>query len=162
MSENLFKLRLKEVMDEQNINQKELCERTGIPKSAMSQYCNGYMLPKTDRLYMISSVFNVNPTWLMGLDVPKDNNSLDTNAFYQPDFVFDHLGLFIETKNTKNYLVKLANGISNLDPANRKEFYNIYLDACDKVELTYIHKYINFLRAKNELQDISTITKENI
>ena len=64
MKENIFQNRLSEAMNLKNITQAELCEITKIPKSAMSQYCNGKIVPKTDRLYVIAKALSVNPSSL--------------------------------------------------------------------------------------------------
>ena len=57
-----------------NIKQKDLCDMTGIPKSAMSQYCKGTLKPKQDRTALIAEALNVDEAWLMGYDVPMERN----------------------------------------------------------------------------------------
>lgn len=42
----------------------------------MSQYLSGYAEPKKNRLTLIADALNVNPTWLMGLDVPMERKSV--------------------------------------------------------------------------------------
>lgn len=58
-----------------NMKQSELAERTGIPKSAISQYCSGAFKPKQQRLFRIAEVLEVDEAWLMGLDVPMERNT---------------------------------------------------------------------------------------
>ncbi|MBQ8510787.1 MAG: helix-turn-helix domain-containing protein [Clostridia bacterium] len=67
-----FRRRLVAVMEELNITQSELCARTGIPKSAMSQYLSGSFKPRQNRTYLIARALNVSPAWLMGYDVLRD------------------------------------------------------------------------------------------
>lgn len=55
-----------------NMKQAELCERTKIPKSALSQYISGAFEPKQDRLLLMAQVLDVDPVWLMGFDVPME------------------------------------------------------------------------------------------
>lgn len=55
-----------------NMKQSELCERTKIPKSAISQYISGAFEPKQDRIYLIAKTLNVSEAWLMGYDVPME------------------------------------------------------------------------------------------
>lgn len=55
-----------------NMKQSDLCALTGIPKSAMSQYCKGSFIPKQDRTALIAKALGVNEAWLMGYDVPPD------------------------------------------------------------------------------------------
>lgn len=54
------------------IQQKDLCDITGIPKSAMSQYCNGSFVPKQERTSTIAKALDVSEAWLMGFDVPME------------------------------------------------------------------------------------------
>lgn len=54
------------------MRQSELCEKTNIPKSAISQYISGAFLPKQDRTFLIAEALNVDPVWLMGYDVPME------------------------------------------------------------------------------------------
>lgn len=76
----LFSQRLKKALEELNVTQTELCKRTDIPKSAMSQYVSGNFQPKQDRLYKIADSLNISPAWLMGYDVPM--KPAVSGAFY--------------------------------------------------------------------------------
>ena len=62
--------RLKLAMDEAGINQAELSLRTGIGKSSLSQYMSGEHWPNNQKIGIIADVLRVDPTWLMGFDVP--------------------------------------------------------------------------------------------
>lgn len=64
--------RLQEALHLRRMKQSQLCEMTGIPKSAMSQYVNGAFEPKYDRLELISKALEVNEAWLMGYNVPME------------------------------------------------------------------------------------------
>lgn len=64
--------RLQKALHLRHMKQSQLCEMTGIPKSAMSQYVNGAFEPKYDRLELISKALEVNEAWLMGYDVPME------------------------------------------------------------------------------------------
>lgn len=64
--EAAFHERLREAMEIRHLRQSDLCEITGIPKSAMSQYVKGSFEPKQDRLWAIAKALNVNEAWLMG------------------------------------------------------------------------------------------------
>lgn len=66
--------RFKEALNENHMSQQELAEKTGIGKSSISQYCNGTNCPARDRAEVIGRVLNVNPVWLMGFEVVKDND----------------------------------------------------------------------------------------
>lgn len=64
------KERIRELMSFYGINQTELCKRTGIQKSALSNYLNGDREPRQDQISLICDPFGVSPAWLMGYDVP--------------------------------------------------------------------------------------------
>lgn len=64
--------RIKDALKIRKMSQAELCEITGIPKSAVSQYCSGAFKPKQDRTFLIANALNVDEAWLMGFDVPMD------------------------------------------------------------------------------------------
>lgn len=90
-----FYIRLKKAMDLRKITQKELCEKTGIPKSAMSQYISGSFKPKQERTYLIAKALDVSIPWLLGHDVPIDFNGLffgieSTDEEDISDFVWRH------------------------------------------------------------------------
>ena len=67
-----LKNRLRSALNLQNMKAIELSEKTGIPKSAISQYMSGYAKPKQDRIYLLARALNVSEAWLMGYDVPME------------------------------------------------------------------------------------------
>ena len=73
--------RIREAMRIRNKTQAELCEITGIPKSAMSQYASGKFIPKQTRTHLLAEALNVNEAWLMGYDVPMERKSSDNDNF---------------------------------------------------------------------------------
>ncbi len=80
-----FSKRLRDIIDDRNIRQSDLCEKTGIGKSAMSQYLSGAFKPKQQNLYKLAKVLNVSEAWLMGYDVPMEHSKTpekETGAFY--------------------------------------------------------------------------------
>lgn len=62
--------RIRALINELGISQTEFCNKTGIKKSALSNYLNGDRQPRQDQLDKIAKSFNINPSWLMGYDVP--------------------------------------------------------------------------------------------
>ena len=64
--------RISKALSMRDMKQTELCQLTGIPKSAMSQYIKGSFEPKQDRVYLLSKALNVSEAWLMGYDVPME------------------------------------------------------------------------------------------
>ena len=64
--------RITEALSIRGMKQADLCSKTGIPKSAISQYVSGAFEPKQDRLMLIAQALDVSPVWLMGFDVPME------------------------------------------------------------------------------------------
>ena len=58
--------RMKQIMKLRGITQAEISKRTGIPKSAVSQYLSDRFKPKPERLRQIAAVLETTPAWLMG------------------------------------------------------------------------------------------------
>lgn len=69
-----LKDRLKLAISTRGIKPIELSEKTGIPKSAISQYMSGYAKPKQDRIYLICNALSISEAWLMGYDVPMEKS----------------------------------------------------------------------------------------
>ena len=67
--------RIIRALELRGMRQIDLVEKTGIPKSAISQYCAGSFKPKQKRLFLIAEALNVDEAWLMGLDVPMERGS---------------------------------------------------------------------------------------
>ena len=72
-----IKNRISYALKQNRMTPLELSQKTGIPKSSISQYMSGYSKPKSDRIYLICDALGVNETWLLGYDVPmeKDNKT---------------------------------------------------------------------------------------
>ena len=69
MAKEEFKDRLKKAIEVRKMKPVDLCNRTGIPKSAVSYYLSGKTTPKADRLYLICKALDVSEAWLLGYDV---------------------------------------------------------------------------------------------
>lgn len=67
-----FKDRLNEALFAKGIRPVDLSRKTGISEATISQYRSGYAKPKEDNVAKIADALKVNPTWLMGLNVPAD------------------------------------------------------------------------------------------
>lgn len=65
-----IKERIIEALKYNRMSAKELSDKTGIPKSSISQYMSGYAKPKQDRIYLIAKALHVDEAWLIGYDVP--------------------------------------------------------------------------------------------
>lgn len=76
-----FSEQLQKIMELRKISQVELCELTGIPKSAISQYLSGAFKPKQKRTYQIAKALRTTPAFLMGYtDNPEETtNDIESN-----------------------------------------------------------------------------------
>lgn len=85
-----FSDRLKTAIEKRAIRQTDLCEKTGIGKSAMSQYLSGAFKPKQQNLYKLAQALDVSEAWLMGYDVSMERQDApcpeqDTFYFFAED-----------------------------------------------------------------------------
>ncbi len=67
-----FKDRFNKALSIRNIKPADLAKKTNISESTISQYRSGYAKPKEPKLVLLSEALDVNPVWLMGLNVPMD------------------------------------------------------------------------------------------
>lgn len=73
--------RLREIMEEQNLKQSDIIERSKpfmkmfdakLTRSDLSQYCSGKVKPMQDKMFLLAAALNVSEAWLMGYDVPRN------------------------------------------------------------------------------------------
>lgn len=64
-----FAERMREGMRIRKMKQVDLVEKTGITKSAISQYYRGKHEPRQDGIYLIAKALDVDEAWLMGYDI---------------------------------------------------------------------------------------------
>lgn len=75
--------RLKQIMRERGLKQSDILrmikpiakrfgDDVGIGSNALSQYVQGKVLPRQDKLTLLGLALNVSEAWLMGYDVPKE------------------------------------------------------------------------------------------
>lgn len=86
--------RLKQIMAERKLRQVDLlemvkpfCEKYNVKinKSDMSQYLSGKVKPGQEKLSMLGMALNINETWLMGYDVPKEKDYVIENTNLSED-----------------------------------------------------------------------------
>ncbi len=61
--------RLKQAMNNININAQELADKSGVSKASISQYVNGSHKPSNISAPKLAQVLQVNAMWLMGFDM---------------------------------------------------------------------------------------------
>lgn len=89
--------RLRIALGRAGIKQVELSEKTGIPKSAISQYLSGKIKPKQDKVYLMAKALDVSGLWLMGMipDASEDSpNVFNSGNMAQYLAVCDTAGTF--------------------------------------------------------------------
>ena len=78
-----FSERFSELIKNSSIDIPKLAQMLGLKsKSTIYRYMNGEMAPKIPTVKYASEIFNVDPLWLMGYDVPmhkQDTNVLPTS-----------------------------------------------------------------------------------
>lgn len=107
-----LKNRLKKALSLRNMKPIELSERTGIPKSAISQYTSGYAKPKQDRIYLICKALEINEAWLMGYDVEMEKKVLSEESANE-DFELLKKFSLLKEKDKKLILQMIDSILSN-------------------------------------------------
>lgn len=119
-----FHEQLRKAMEIRNISQGELCKKTGIPKSAMSQYMSGKFKPKQTRTYLLAEALRVNEAWLMGFDSePMENNDKTSlqplpsqNIFMRPLYDSVAAGFGVPAVNQiVSYIPTFINNVAEKD-----------------------------------------------
>lgn len=104
-----LKNRLREALNIRGMKAVDLCEKTGIPKSAVSYYLSGKSEPKSDRIYLISKALNISEAWLLGYDVPM--------ARTEEQKINDAMADIVDRMKNDLAFFEVVNTLYNLDPA---------------------------------------------
>lgn len=99
-------------MNVRNIKQVELVEKTGISKSAISQYLSGEFEAKQDKTFLLANALEVDPSWLMGKNVPMEGK---------------------EFKQTKVQTIPLIGQIAAGTPLLAEENYEDYFNIDERI-----------------------------
>ena len=89
MSENNYDVtakRLRKAIGKAGISACELARRSGVSKYSISQYTNAKHSPSNHTAYAMAQVLDVSPAWLMGFDVPM-NEELKASDSAEYDFI---------------------------------------------------------------------------
>lgn len=141
MKTDTFASRLKIALREKNLKPVDLSNKTGIDKSSISHYLSSNYEPKNDKLLKIAEVLDVNETWLMGYDVPKERIDplLDSASFT----LYTAITNFSNSKIQEELLVKCTM-LEEYNQAKILEIVNMYLkEQGDLVTDTSIEKVNN-------------------
>lgn len=142
MSNENTSTRLKQIMKEKNLRQVDLlemvkpfCEKYNVKinKSDISQYLSGKVKPGQEKLSMLGMALNINETWLMGYDVPKEKQyNIDKTNLSEKEILL-----------LKNFNILNESGKSKLI-----EYSNDLIEAPKYIENT---KVINIPQKKKEI-----------
>ena len=84
-----FSSRLQKALNMNNMSQTELSRKTNLDKSLISNYLKGNYKAKQDNLTLIAKVLGVSEPWLMGYDVPINEEEAKQNKpFDELDILF--------------------------------------------------------------------------
>ena len=76
--ENKYSIRLKKLLEELDIKQNELAEKTGITEATISNYINAKQLPKLGVVEKIADILGVSVDYLLGkTDVRNPGQQID-------------------------------------------------------------------------------------
>ena len=76
--ENKYSIRLKKLLEELDIKQNELAEKTGITEATISNYINAKQLPKLGVVEKIADILGVSVDYLLGkTDVRNSGKQID-------------------------------------------------------------------------------------
>lgn len=153
--------RLKKIMSERKLRQVDLlemvrpfCEKYNVKinKSDISQYLSGKVKPGQEKLSMLGMALNINETWLMGYDVPKEKQ------------------FNVESFNLSNEEKTLLKNFNKLDTEDKGKVidYTVLLSSQDKykeennkvIELTKKEKQIWEEAGKEHLMPIASHDKD--
>lgn len=93
-----FVHRFNAALAERNIRPIELAEKTKLSRSTISHYMNGYAQPKSDKLFILSKALNVNEQWLMGYDVPMEQNDCEDTTIAKRDAALADIEKILQAK----------------------------------------------------------------
>ncbi|QBX16371.1 repressor [Streptococcus phage Javan249] len=55
-------------------------------KSSLSQYISGYSTPDQNKLLLLAKTLDVSESWLMGYDIPMNNEKQDDQIIETPQY----------------------------------------------------------------------------
>lgn len=142
--------RIKEALNLRNMKPIELVERSGVKKSALSQYMSGKITPRQKSLDSMAKVLNVSPAWLMGFDVPMEREDILKDNKFQEKIINEDTkvalkGEFTITENINDEYIRILN-VSNDETADER----IYDLKTNKYNEKKINKIIISFNIDNE------------
>lgn len=72
--------RVRSLMKEKNMSQKELAEKAGITEASMSKYLSGERTPRVDVIVNLANALETTTDYLLGNDVNDCRSFIETKA----------------------------------------------------------------------------------
>lgn len=159
-----FAHRLEVAMNENDINQIELADKTKafgkyISQSLINKYLKGKAFARQTNIYVLSKILNVSETWLMGYDVSKerypdeyrDNDNID-KYMAKDNSMYPLLGEYDIAFIYKTNIYK--SGETILFSLDEKEYIRKIVDNGEYVEFHAMNPYYPIIKkTKKELED---------
>lgn len=73
-----FKDRLRQAMNDNQLNARELSRKCGLSEASISRYLLGQMEPKVNAISKIAEALHVDPVWLSGIEAYTPDYSIET------------------------------------------------------------------------------------
>ena len=115
---NNFNERLAYAMKYRGLKQIDIVNKLKINKSLISMYLSGDCKPKTEKLYSLANLLNVNPIWLAGYTAPmieeaQSNNEITlSNITELLSKLQDYIDLYMsEGRCKENAISRLAEAV---------------------------------------------------
>ena len=102
----LFHEKLKYLREHQELSQKDLCKRLGLPTSTYNRYESGETQPNLTTLKLIANFFDVTVDYLLDNQVLTDNELVDLQSFLKTGNYTDY-GKFPSDKERQKLLAML-------------------------------------------------------
>lgn len=87
---NNFSTRLKNLMDENDITQKDLADKLSVTTATTSRWLSGEIMPRLDKILVLCDLFKVDLYSILGVDDPNNLNKKEKRIISQyrndPDF----------------------------------------------------------------------------
>ena len=124
MKTDTFATRLRIALNEKNLKPVDLANKTGIDRASISHYLSSNYEPKSDKLLKIAEALDVNETWLMGYDVPKER--IDP-LLDKKDSVLNNYILSCSNNKIEQELLVKCTMLEEYNQAKILEIVNMYL-----------------------------------
>lgn len=84
-NQKVFIFRLRKLLEQNNITQKELSLRIGVRDVTVSRYFSGQRIPRTDVIVSIANYFKVSTDYLLGISDIKNPSDKNLENKYEED-----------------------------------------------------------------------------